>query len=284
MRSTLAWHLKYIHAEVERTFQCDKCDHITTTEDALGQHMESSHGNGVSFDCNECSFVAVSKGHLKVHIKATHAAKKHFKCSICDFVTERGGDLSFHIKNVHRGKMDSAVKFHMWSYVTKEKEGKSDDHKHDTMVNDVQGGSKSFESSDDHMVAQVKSEQEDASTLKTEEEAENEDMGDQQLIKCIICGYTAPSQAALTWHTKNSHSNPKSIHQFDKSKILDMTEQIGFKHPFNMSSTGKKTNLFNHGKVTHETQRIFKCWMCDFSACEKGELSNHIRLHHAFKS
>ena len=263
MRSTLAWHLKYIHGKVEKTFQCSKCGHITTTEDALKQHMESSHAEGVK--CNQCSFMAKTQEDLKAHLRAAHDAGRLFQCWSCTFAAEKGEELGSHLKDVHNVQLHGPNSRNVHAPNIKstcidEKHVDKSQENHTTDTREL--GTQSSENLD----TQIESEDDD-DFIKEETVSESElDSAHQpDPLKCEVCSYTAPSQAALAWHTKTNHT----VRRYE----------FGLK-------MGQYRNHSNHTQAVAVdlSKKNFKCWMCHFSASEREALRNHISKQHAFKT
>jgi len=80
------------------TFLCDKCDHISTSNSSLEQHIEDAHdGEGLSYQCTKCEFEGTSRRNLVAHTRMTHEGMT-FRCARCDYTTKWRGNYMRHNK------------------------------------------------------------------------------------------------------------------------------------------------------------------------------------------
>merc|ERR1712029_789802 len=80
------------------TFLCDKCDHISTSNSSLEQHIEDAHdGEGLQYQCTKCEFEGTSRRNLVSHTRMTHEGMT-FRCARCDYTTKWRGNYMRHNK------------------------------------------------------------------------------------------------------------------------------------------------------------------------------------------
>ena len=82
-------------------FLCDRCDHETTSKNALETHKMAIHK--IIQKCNICTFETEKKDELKKHKISSHL-KILLKCKACNFEAESKENLKKHIDDVHESK------------------------------------------------------------------------------------------------------------------------------------------------------------------------------------
>jgi DNA-directed RNA polymerase subunit M/transcription elongation factor TFIIS len=90
----------------QQTFNCQYCDHSTTTVWQLLQHMKTSHSLGAAYICTLCGYRGFSMRGMKSHLKHAHAEETMNASATTTMVNTSGMDEDdFVSKFVRRTKL-----------------------------------------------------------------------------------------------------------------------------------------------------------------------------------
>ena len=115
-------HVKVSHKMEGEKFQCNKCNNVFTTHNALKQHAQSKHEASArvpvghqawakeqnalqeqtNLNCTTCPAIFRTEHDLQVHTR-THKNAFTISCNHCDEMFEVKNDLNHHIRTAHRG-------------------------------------------------------------------------------------------------------------------------------------------------------------------------------------
>ena len=96
-------HKEHIRTQhLEEFFWCSLCDHRSTSEYYLTEHIKNYH-EGRKIKCNECQKL-IGKSYIAKHMKIIHNPweKPLFECKICTFTTKYQNEVSRHNQRVHK--------------------------------------------------------------------------------------------------------------------------------------------------------------------------------------
>ena len=83
--------------EIEKSFDCSKCDGKFKAKKNLKKHSSEMHGK--KFECSKCPKLSFEgKKHLMRHIKIVHEKKKLFQCPICPTKFGAKGNFNFEVE------------------------------------------------------------------------------------------------------------------------------------------------------------------------------------------
>ena len=95
-KSQLNYHVSEVH--VGATFECDKCDHKTTTYNGMRKHKRNKH-DGVEFNV-----LIVNIRHLAAHalgsMSRINTSVLKQKCPQCDYKASTKFSLNIHKRNI----------------------------------------------------------------------------------------------------------------------------------------------------------------------------------------
>jgi len=87
--------------EAQRS-SCDSCGKFFTRLSDLRRHMRTVHEDGPrTFQCEICHASFKQKWHLNTHVQGIHSGEKPFGCEECELTFARKSDLSKHVRVVH---------------------------------------------------------------------------------------------------------------------------------------------------------------------------------------
>lgn len=93
-------HLK---DQVEKKFQCDRCEKKFQSEGGLISHNRILHRNTTElFNCKRCDKVFTSKHDMFIHTNVVHLSKPEFLCNECSFWGKNKDEFREHVFKKHR--------------------------------------------------------------------------------------------------------------------------------------------------------------------------------------
>ena len=110
-------HVKKIHTNEAKRYQCEQCRYATSDKRHLKTHIDSMHLGLRPFSCDTCQATFTQKAHLNTHIKSVHN-KAQFSCRHCELKFNYTKARERHEKVVLKGESLLKYKCHQCDYVT----------------------------------------------------------------------------------------------------------------------------------------------------------------------
>lgn len=95
------------HAQVKKSFPCDKCERIFNRLDNFKRHISIKHDKQRRFKCSECAKIYAFKQSLEFHMTTVHSGlkieleKQPVKCEKCDKICASAKALNIHTTIKH---------------------------------------------------------------------------------------------------------------------------------------------------------------------------------------
>ena len=108
---TLKAHMKRLHPNTNKLYQCDMCENTYTTISALTVHKKAVHEKKYHVKCDFCDLEVCNRTALKSHIKVQHKGEiqkrsmdRKVNCNLCGKRMFSLCSLNKHLTQVHKVK------------------------------------------------------------------------------------------------------------------------------------------------------------------------------------
>ena len=278
----------------KKKFQCDKCDHVSVSQEGLKGHMKKPH-----IKCEICSLVTTNpvehmrKNHKHAHQQSTWLGKltswkmknsefdlmdenaEELKCNKCEHVAKSQKGLEEHMEKPH-------IKCEICLLITTDQEGHMQRNHEFANKESIRPGK--YKPSKQGKLKCDMCDYEAAGTrylsdhinivhLKTD------------MFKCEKCIYKTASKENYNNHVRTPHDKCEVCQLVDtRNMIFRHKKKLGhgikvYKCNKCSFTTTEKENMLRHDKIIHVKDK-YKCDKCDYEAPSKSNYSHHkSKLH-----
>ena len=244
LKAHLVSHSKQPHGN----FKCNVCSSYFKTQNSLGKHKQKHTQK--SFKCAYCEFCSNRKDSLKTH-ERLHTGESPFKCNHCGKSFKQNTALVVHIRN-HTGEKPYQCNICSQKFTQSTHQRTHKKRKH----------SENIEKNFPCKVCEKKF------FLKEDLESHVETHSKEMLFQCELC----PKSFRLKKHLK---SHKKSHNDIAKGLKCNICLKV---------FSSNRTSLSSHMNEAHNTVRIYKCELCNFSSPRNSTVRIHQgAFHNIFK-